>query len=48
MPLTKGCSSKIRSENISELVHSGKPLNQAIAIAIDFARRQKCKIKRKK
>lgn len=48
MPLKKGCSNKVRSENVSELVGSGRPLNQAIAIAISFAKKQKCKVKRKK
>lgn len=46
MPLIKGC--KNVGKNISELKSSGKPLNQAIAIALDFARKQKCKVKRKK
>ena len=48
MPLKSGCSKETRSENISELRHSGKPLNQAIAIALDYARKQGCKIKKKK
>lgn len=48
MPLKKGCSNKVRSENVSELVNSGRKLSQAIAISLDFARRQKCKVKRKK
>lgn len=42
MPLKKGCSKKTKSENIRELVHSGKPLDQAIAISLS-----KCKKKRK-
>lgn len=46
MPLSKKCGDV--SKNISELKSSGKPLNQAIAIALDFARRQKCKVKRKR
>lgn len=48
MPLKRGCSNKVRSENVSELVHSGRKIEQAVAIAIDFARKQKCKLKRKK
>ena len=41
MPLAKGSSQKTISSNISELVHSGRPQNQAIAIALDTARRSK-------
>ena len=37
MPLKKGSSDETVSENISELVHSGKPQDQAIAIAMDTA-----------
>ncbi len=33
MPLKKGSSPGTISENIRELVHSGRPQNQAIAIA---------------
>ena len=33
MPLKKGKSKKVVSENISELVHSGRPQNQAIALS---------------
>jgi hypothetical protein len=32
MPLKKGKSRKVVSENISELVHSGRPKKQAIAL----------------
>lgn len=39
MPLTKGSSRKAVSSNISELVHSGRPQKQAIAIALSEARR---------
>jgi hypothetical protein len=41
MPLKKGSSQKVVSSNISELVHSGRPQKQAIAIALDTARRAK-------
>jgi hypothetical protein len=34
MPLKSGKSKKVASENISELVHSGYPQKQAIAIAL--------------
>lgn len=43
MPLRKGCSKSAKSYNIRELVNSGRPLNQAIAISMS-----KCKKKRKK
>ena len=44
MPLVKSSSKGAVSTNISELVHSGRPVRQAIAIALDVARR----IKRRK
>lgn len=34
MPLKRGKSRKVVSDNISELVKSGKPRRQAIAIAL--------------
>lgn len=37
MPLMKGSSQKVISRNIAELVKSGRPKKQAIAIAMDKA-----------
>ena len=39
MPLTKGSSRKTISSNISEMVHSGHPIKQAIAAALNTARK---------
>jgi hypothetical protein len=50
MPLKKGRSRKVVSENIRELMHSGRPQKQAIAIALRNAGKSKSgkKGKRKK
>ncbi len=48
MPLKKGKSQKVISENISELRHSGRPEKQSIAIALTEARGPKKKAKMKK
>lgn len=45
MPLKKGKSDKVVSENISELRHSGRPEKQSIAIAMKEAGRSKKKKK---
>lgn len=37
MPIKKGKSAKVISENIQELTKAGKPKKQAIAIALDAA-----------
>jgi hypothetical protein len=41
MPLIKGSSKKAISANIGELVGSGRPQKQAVAIALDTARKAK-------
>ena len=46
MPLKGGKSDKTVSANISELVHSGRPQKQAIAIAMSKAGRSRKKRKR--
>ena len=43
MPLLKGKSDKVVSANISELMKSGRPQKQSIAIALKRAGRSKKK-----
>ena len=43
MPLKKGKSRRVVSENIKELQRSGKPHKQAVAIALKEARKSKGK-----
>ena len=46
MPLKKGKSKKVKSENIAELRKSGYPEKQAVAIAYAQARTKKKKKKK--
>jgi hypothetical protein len=41
MPLLKGKSQKTVSKNISEMIHAGKKKDQAVAIALELARKSK-------
>ena len=53
MPLKRGNSRRIISENIVQLIHEGYPHNQAVAIALSNARntsglRQKRRVRNKR
>ena len=41
MPLKKGKGKKVVSSNIKELMKSGRPQKQAVAIALSAARKKK-------
>ena len=43
MPLTKGYSKKAIEKNIAAEIKAGKPRDQAVAIAMDVARRAKAR-----
>lgn len=43
MPLKKGSSQKTVSQNVKTEMHAGKPQRQAVAIALEQARRSKKK-----
>lgn len=48
MPLIKSSSKKAFEKNLSELLASGRPRKQALAIAFDVKRKRKRKRKKKK
>ena len=47
MPLKKGRSKKVISKNVSEIMHSGRPQKQAVAIAMSEAGLSRTKAKEK-
>ena len=48
MPLKKGKSKKVISKNIREMVHAGHPQKQAVAAALNQARKSGAKILKKR
>lgn len=47
MPLKPGSSNAVKSKNIAELMRSGRPQKQAVAIAYSEARRTSKKARKK-
>jgi hypothetical protein len=47
MPLSKGKSKKTIGKNIETEMHEGKPKKQAVAIALNTARKSGAKIRKK-
>ena len=47
MPLKQGKSDAVVSHNVSELVHSGRPQRQAVAIAMRQAGRGRVGVRKK-
>lgn len=48
MPLHKGKSKKVISENIREMIHAGHPQKVAVAASLSQARKSGAKIPKKK
>jgi hypothetical protein len=48
MPLSKGKSKKVISKNIQEMVEAGHPQKQAVAAALNTARKSGAKIPKKR
>jgi hypothetical protein len=48
MPLKRGSSQATVSANVKELIHSGRPQKQAVAIALSEAGKSKKKKRKKK
>jgi len=47
-PLKKGCSREVIAQNIRMCMSEGKSQKQCVAIALTYARKQGCKISKKK
>lgn len=47
MPLAKGKSKKVISQNIKKEMTAGKPQKQAVAIAMSMSKKEKDKMKKK-
>lgn len=46
MPLRDGCNYRVISENIRKLTSEGYDIKQAVAIALDHARKQGCDMRK--